>query len=258
MSNGQVHLTIHDGIARILIDRPQARNAMTWSMYEELARICEQIASNPAIRVATIRGAGGEAFVAGTDIEQFRDFQTGEDGIAYEKIIDERIGQIESLPMPTVAIVDGWAIGGGLAISAACDFRIATPKSSFGVPIARTLGNCLSTGNVARVVAGFGAARAKRILLLAESIAAEEAKSCGFVTEVVDAAGLEEAVDALCARLAQHAPVTMRVSKEAIRRVVAESVPPGDDLIRACYGSRDFKIGVNAFLDKKRPAWTGS
>jgi len=258
MSNGQVHLTIHNGIAQILIDRPQARNAMTWSMYEELARICEQIASNPAIRVATIRGAGGEAFVAGTDIEQFRDFQTGEDGIAYEKIIDERIGQIESLPMPTVAIVDGWAIGGGLAISAACDFRIATPKSSFGVPIARTLGNCLSTGNVARVVAGFGAARAKRMLLLAESIAAEEAKSCGFVTEVVDAAGLEAAVDALCARLAQHAPVTMRVSKEAIRRVVAESVPPGDDLIRACYGSRDFKIGVNAFLDKKRPEWTGS
>ncbi|WP_151446851.1 enoyl-CoA hydratase/isomerase family protein [Lacisediminimonas profundi] len=258
MSNGQVHLTIHNGIAQILIDRPQARNAMTWSMYEELARICEQIASNPAIRVATIRGAGGEAFVAGTDIEQFRDFQTGEDGIAYEKIIDERIGQIESLPMPTVAIVDGWAIGGGLAISAACDFRIATPKSSFGVPIARTLGNCLSTGNVARVVAGFGAARAKRMLLLAESIAADEAKACGFVTEVVDSAGLEAAVDALCTRLAQHAPVTMRVSKEAIRRVVAESVPAGDDLIRACYGSRDFKIGVNAFLDKKRPEWTGS
>lgn len=258
MSNGQVHLTISEGIAHILIDRPEARNAMTWSMYEELARICDQIGRNPEVRVATFRGAGGEAFVAGTDIEQFRTFQSGEDGIEYEKVIDERIGQIERLPMPTVAIVDGWAIGGGLAITAACDFRIATPKSSFGVPIARTLGNCLSMNNTARVVAMFGVARAKRMLLLAETISADEAAACGFVTEIAQADELDAKADALCARLAKHAPVTMKVSKEAIRRVVAETVPEGDDLIRACYGSRDFKVGVEAFLEKKRPEWTGS
>ncbi|MDO8300243.1 enoyl-CoA hydratase/isomerase family protein [Lacisediminimonas sp.] len=258
MSNGQVHLSIHNGVAQILIDRPQARNAMTWSMYEELGRICEQLRDQPEIRVATIRGAGGEAFVAGTDIEQFRTFEGGEDGIAYEKVIDQRIGQIEALPMPTVAIVDGWAIGGGLAISAACDFRIATPKSAFGLPIARTLGNCLSSNNVARVVAAFGVARAKRMLLLAETIPAEEAKACGFVTVIAPADELDQQAAAMCARLAQHAPVTMRVSKEAIRRVIAQTVPEGDDLVRACYGSRDFMIGVNAFLDKKRPEWTGS
>jgi len=258
MSNGKVQLTIKEGVAHILIDRPEARNAMTWTMYEELARICESIAGNPDIKATTLRGTGGEAFVAGTDIEQFRNFQGGEDGIAYEKIIDERIGQIECLPMPTVAIVDGWAIGGGLAISAACDFRIATPKSSFGVPIARTLGNCLSAANVARIVAAFGVGRAKRMLLLAETLSAEEAKQCGFVIEIAEASELEARADALCARLKQHAPVTMRVSKEAIRRVVTETVPQGDDLIRACYGSCDFKIGVEAFLDKKRPAWTGS
>jgi len=258
MSNGQVQLTIKDGVAHILIDRPEARNAMTWAMYEALANICDSLAGNPDIKAATFRGAGGEAFVAGTDIEQFRNFQGGEDGIAYEKIIDERIAQIERLPMPTVAIVDGWAIGGGLAISAACDFRIATPKSSFGVPIARTLGNCLSAANVARIVAAFGVGRAKRMLLLAETISAEEAKQCGFVTEIAEANELEAKADALCARLKQHAPVTMRVSKETIRRVVSEMAPQGDDLIRACYGSRDFKIGVEAFLDKKRPAWTGS
>jgi enoyl-CoA hydratase/carnithine racemase len=258
MSSGRVHLTISDGVAAILIDRPEARNAMTWSMYEELAQICEQIGRDPAIRVATFRGAGGEAFVAGTDIEQFRAFNSGEDGIAYEKTIDERIGQIERLPMPTVAIVEGWAIGGGLAISAACDFRIVTPQASFGVPIARTLGNCLSMTNTARVVAAFGAARAKRMLLLAETIGAEEAKDCGFVTEIADAAELDAKAQALCARLAKNAPVTMRVSKEAIRRVIAEGLPQGDDLIRACYGSRDFKIGVDAFLEKKKPVWTGS
>lgn len=258
MSEGQVSLTLADGVASILIDRPQARNAMTWAMYDGLADICRQLAADPAVRVACIRGAGGEAFVAGTDIEQFRAFKDGEDGIAYEKVIDERIALIESLPMPTIAIVDGWAIGGGIAISAACDFRIATPKSAFGVPIARTLGNCLSPANVARLVAGFGVARAKRMLLLAETISADEALACGFVTQVVEAAQLDEAVAAMCKRLARHAPVTMRVSKEAIHRVVRESVPEGADLIRAAYGSRDFKIGVQAFLDKSSPQWSGS
>jgi enoyl-CoA hydratase/carnithine racemase len=258
MSNGQVHLQITDGVAHILIDRPEARNAMTWAMYEALGRICEEISANPEVRVAAFRGAGGEAFVAGTDIEQFKSFQGGDDGIAYEKVIDERIGQIERLPMPTVAIVDGWAIGGGLAISAACDFRIATPKSSFGVPIARTLGNCLSMSNTARVVAALGVARAKRMLLLADLISAEEAAACGFVTEVVPAEQLDAKAQELCARLSKMAPVTQKVSKEAIRRVVAETVPEGDDLIRACYGSRDFKIGVEAFLEKKRPEWSGT
>jgi enoyl-CoA hydratase/carnithine racemase len=258
MSNGHVQLTVENGIAAILIDRPQARNAMTWAMYEELGRICEELSSRSDVRAATFRGAGGEAFVAGTDIEQFKAFEGGPDGIAYEKTIDLRIGQIERLPMPTVAIVDGWCIGGGLAISAACDFRIAAPTASFGVPIARTLGNCLSMANTARVVAAFGVARAKRMLLLADLISAQEALECGFVTEIADAATIDAAADRLCAKLEKLAPVTQRVSKEAIRRVVAETVPHGDDLVSACYGSQDFRIGVTAFLDKQKPVWSGS
>lgn len=258
MSTGQVHLSITEHTAAILIDRPEARNAMTWAMYEELGKICTAISSNPAIRVATIRGAGGEAFVAGTDIEQFRAFEGGEDGINYEKTIDAMISQIEALPMPTVALIEGWAIGGGLAISAACDFRIATPTALFGVPIARTLGNCLSMANYARVVAAFGPARAKKMLLLAETINAQEAEKCGFILEIADASALEARADALCARLASHAPVTMRASKEAIRRLINNGLPDGDDLVRLCYGSRDFKIGVEAFVQKKRPGWTGS
>src|SRR5690606_25968437 len=99
MSDGQVHLSIQDGIAAIVIDRPEARNAMTWAMYDQLASICEQISRDPAVKVVTIRGEGGEAFVAGTDIEQFREFSGGDDGIAYERKIDERIRLIEQLPM---------------------------------------------------------------------------------------------------------------------------------------------------------------
>lgn len=258
MSNGRVQLSVKDGIASILIDRPEARNAMTWAMYDELGRICDELASRADVRVTTFRGAGFEAFVAGTDIEQFRAFESGADGIAYERTIDTRIGQIERLPMPTVAIVDGWAIGGGLAISAACDFRIATPTASFGVPIARTLGNCLSMANTARVVAAFGVARAKRMLLLADLLPAQEAYDCGFLTAIASPETLDAEVDQLCAKLERLAPVTQRVSKEAIRRVVAETVPQGDDLVSACYGSQDFKTGVTAFLDKQKPVWTGS
>jgi enoyl-CoA hydratase/carnithine racemase len=258
MSSGQVHLSIDGGVASILIDRPEARNAMTWAMYDQLAEICERVAADRDVRVATIRGAGGQAFVAGTDIEQFSAFQSGEDGIAYEKVIDMRVGQVERLPVPTIAIVDGWAIGGGLAISAACDFRLASPQASFGVPIARTLGNCLSMANLTRVVAAFGVPRAKKMLLLGETIGADEALACGFVTAIATPGELEAKAAELCKRLLNNAPVTMRVSKEGIRRVVNDSHPLGEDLIRECYGSRDFKIGVNAFLEKKRPAWTGA
>jgi enoyl-CoA hydratase len=256
-SNGTVHLTLSEGVASILIDRPEARNAMTWSMYEKLGEICEQISNDATVRVATIRGAGGEAFVAGTDIEQFTTFSSGQDGIDYEKKIDAMIERIETLPMPTLAIVEGWAIGGGLAISAACDFRIATPASSFGVPIARTLGNCLSMSNYARVLAAFGVGRTKRMLLLAETVGAQEAKECGFVTEVAEVADLEAKVAAICAKLLKHAPITMRASKEALRRLVAAGIPDGDDLVRMCYGSQDFKTGVDSFMQKKRPVWTG-
>jgi enoyl-CoA hydratase/carnithine racemase len=254
---GKVHLTISGGVAAILIDRPVARNAMTWTMYEQLAAICTRIALDDTIRVATIRGAGGEAFVAGTDIAQFEHFNSAEDGVAYEKVIDTNIGLIERLPMPTIAIVEGWAIGGGLAISAACDFRITTPGASFGVPIARTLGNCLSMANTARVVAAFGVPRAKRMLLLAETISASEALACGFVTAIAEPAELDAAAAQMCKRLASHAPLTMRVSKEAIRRLINEGLPQGEDLVRTCYGSSDFHAGVAAFLDKQRPAWTG-
>ena len=140
---GTVRLSIDGGIAAIVFDRADAHNAMTWSMYEQLADICHALADDPAVRVATMRGAGGKAFIAGTDIEQFQSFSGGGDGIAYERRIDAGIDLIERLPMPVVAVLDGWVVGGGLAIASACDLRIATPDARFGVPIARTLGNCL-------------------------------------------------------------------------------------------------------------------
>ena len=257
MSEGEVHLKRDGAIARITFDRPAARNAMTWHMYEQLRGICEQLSGDRDARVAVFRGAGGQAFIAGTDIAQFLAFKSGEDGIVYEEKMEHTLGLIEALPMPTLAVIEGWAIGGGLAIAACCDLRIATSGSRFGVPIARTLGNCLSVANYARLVAALGLPRAKRMLLLADNLDAEEALAGGFLSAIVEPADLDQHINELCARLQQHAPVTMRVTKEAMRRLLHAGLPDGDDLVRACYGSEDFRLGVRAFVEKKTPAWTG-
>jgi enoyl-CoA hydratase/carnithine racemase len=256
MNEGRVHYAKANGIASVLFDRPEARNAMTWSMYAELGAACEAIAADDEVRVAIFRGAGG-AFVAGTDIQQFTAFKDGEDGIAYERRIDAAIGQIERLPKPVIALVDGVCVGGGLAIAAACDFRIATPGARFGVPIARTLGNCLSIENIARLLAQFGAGRTKRMLMLAELISAEEGLACGFVDVLAAPGDIDSKLADMCRRLMSQAPLTMRAAKEAIRRTILEHLPEGDDLIRACYGSADFKEGVDAFLAKRTPGWRG-
>lgn len=257
MSEGSVHLGRAGRIATLSFDRPLARNAMTWAMYGQLAAHCRQLAEDRETRLVVLRGTGGEAFVAGTDIAQFQDFQGGEDGVAYERRIDEGIAQIERLPMPTVAVIEGWAVGGGLAIATACDFRIATPSARLGVPIARTLGNTLSMANLARLQAAFGTQRLKRMLVLAELLDAEEALACGFLHEVCAAEALDAALARLGDRLLALAPLTQAVVKEGLRRLVAEQLPEGEDLIRRCYGSQDFREGVAAFTARRAPAWQG-
>lgn len=252
---GTVRLAIEGAIARVTFDRPQARNAMTWAMYGQLAAICDELRGNDAVRCVVFRGAGGEAFVAGTDIEQFREFRSGDDGVAYERRIDEGIARIEALPMPTLAVVEGWCVGGGLAIATACDVRIATPDARFGVPIARTLGNCLSMTNIARLVAAWGKPRVQRMLVAAEVLDANEARACGYVAEVVG--NIDATVDERAARLAALAPVTQAVSKEALRRLLVHELPAAEDLIRRAYASEDFREGVAAFVGKRSPTWRG-
>jgi enoyl-CoA hydratase/carnithine racemase len=257
MSDGEVRYSRAGEVATVIFDRPAARNAMTWRMYEQLGEICARMRGEQDLRVAVFRGAGGKAFIAGTDIAQFQAFTSGEDGIAYERKMEGYLAAVETLPFPTLAVIEGYAIGGGLAIAACCDLRIATPSARFGVPIARTLGNCLSVENYARIVAAIGAPRAKRMLLLAENLTAEEALAGGFVGEIVAPEALDRRIAEVAARLAQHAPLTMQASKEAIRRIVQATLPDGDDLVRTVYGSDDFRQGVRAFVAKRETKWTG-
>jgi enoyl-CoA hydratase len=257
MSDGEVRTERRGDVVHVTFDRPAARNAMTWQMYEQLAEICAKLKADVSVRAVVFRGAGGKSFIAGTDIAQFLTFTSGEDGVAYEAKMETYLSALEDLPMPTLAVIEGFAIGGGLAIAACCDLRIATPGSRFGVPIARTLGNCLSVANYARVVASVGLARAKKMLLLAENITAEEALAGGFLVEIVQPADVDKRVAELTDRLVHHAPVTMRVTKEAMRRLLHAGFLDGDDLVRQAFGSEDFRAGVKAFVEKKDPQWKG-
>lgn len=256
-AEGQVSLTREGTVATVLFDRPAARNAMTSEMYARFDAICAELAGDASLRAVVLRGAGGKAFVAGTDIARFLDFETGEEGVAYERKMDSHMAGLAAIPVPTLAVIEGSAVGGGLAMAASCDIRIATPDARFGVPIARTLGNCLSIVNYARLLAGFGEGRAKRMLLLGDLLDAEEALAAGFLTRIVPREALEEEIAAITTRLVENAPLTMKASKEALRRLGRHELPEADDLIARVYASTDFKIGVRAFLAREKPDWKG-
>ena len=245
--------------AHVRFDNPAAHNALTSQMWHDLRDAARDIAADPAIRVATFRGVGGKAFISGTDISKFADYETGEQGVAYERDIDICMGAIDEIPCTTIAIVDGWAVGGGLNISSACDFRIATPNARFGSPIGRTIGNCLSAMSVARIGAAIGLQMAKRMVLLGEIVPASELLASGFLHQIVEADELDATADALCRRAAENAPLTTRATKEMLRRMRYAGLPDVEDLIAMVYGSADFRRGVANFLagNKTLPAWTG-
>ncbi len=241
-----VDVELRGEAAWVTFNRPEAHNAMTFAMYDRLVEHCETVDADAAVRAVVLRGAGGRAFVAGTDIKQFTDFRTPDDGVTYERRIDAVLDRLETVRKPTVALVEGFAMGSGFAIAACCDLRVMTPSATFGMPIARTVGNCLSMANYARLAAVLGVPRVKDVIFRARPIEADEALAIGFVSAVVeDAEGW--AAD-LCATLADHSPTTMWVTKEALRR--GRTVPEGDDLIRAAYGSDGFRANVQRFLNR--------
>jgi enoyl-CoA hydratase len=250
---------VRDGIARVTFNRPQARNALTFAMYERLAEICGAVNQDRSIRALILTGAGDKAFAAGTDISQFRAFKTPQDALDYEARIDRVVGSIEECRVPVIAAIAGACTGGGGGIAAACDLRIAAANARFGFPIARTLGNCLSMGNLSRLAAIIGFARAKEIILTARLVEAPEALAAGLVSEVLpDHGALMARAEALAKLLNGHAPLTMQATKEALRRLRPKlAAEEGRDLILMCYMSRDFREGMEAFLGKRPPEWRG-
>src|SRR5215471_14183192 len=244
----------------VIFNRPSARNAMTWHMYERLVEVCEEVNADRSVRAMVLTGAGGRAFVAGTDISQFRSFDTPQHALDYEARGNHVMATLESVRVPTIAAIAGPCTGGGAGMASCCDLRLASPSARYGFPIARTLGNCLSMPNYTRLFTLLGPARARDILLTARLMDAQEMLACGLVREVVaDEGALLPRAQALAEELAGHAPLTMWAAKEAMRRLRERLLPEGSDsdLILSCYMSSDFKEGVEAFLAKRRPEWRG-
>jgi enoyl-CoA hydratase/carnithine racemase len=246
--NKPVGLIKHpSGVAEIVIDRPERHNAMTLPMYEELLALIELCTKDDSTGCIVFRGAGGKSFISGTDISYFTDFTDGKQGLAYEAFVERIIDAVERVAIPTIALIDGWAVGGGLALATACDFRICSDTSRFGAPIAKTLSNTLSARNIARLEAAFGVPRVKKMLMLAEFLSADDASSCGYVYQVCAQAELDGAAQKLAERLMALSAVTQRAVKESLRRLVVEQSLEDDDLIVEVYGSQAFRNGVAAF-----------
>jgi enoyl-CoA hydratase/carnithine racemase len=227
-------------------------------MYDALVEACDRADVERGVRVLIIRGAGG-AFAAGTDITQFTAFATGADGVAYERRLDDVVDRVERVSKPTIAEVDGPAVGGGCAIAAACDFRVCSDRARFGVPIARTLGNCLSIANLARLVDLVGPARARDLMLTGRLVDAAEALAIGLATRVAPADRVADEARALAADLATRAPSTIAATKAVLQRLRDHRRPPAgsaDDIVAACYGSDEFREGVRAFLEGREPSWS--
>ncbi len=248
-----------DGIGIVTFNRPDARNALTFEMYDRLKEICETAGDTPDLKALIVTGAGGKAFAAGTDISKFRAFEAPEDALAYEARIDAVLTAVESCAVPTIAAICGACTGGGGAIAAACDLRLVTRDLKFGFPIARTLGNCLSNASLSRLVALIGAGRTRELIFTARLVGAEEALATGLAAEVLDDEDrLMVRANELARQIAGYAPLTLKATKEALRRLrLRQTDSQDEDLITMCYMSEDFREGLEAFLGKRKPDWKG-
>jgi enoyl-CoA hydratase len=250
----------HDGLGRITFNRPDARNALTFGMYERLGEILQEAENDSSLKVLILTGAGDKAFAAGTDISEFKAFSGPDDALGYEARMERILGALERSPVPTIAAIGGACTGGGAAIAACCDIRIGAQNARFGMPIGRTLGNCLSISNYARLISLIGAARVKDIIFTGRLIDAAEGHAIGLLSEVLpDYATLQGRANELARTVASQAPLTLRATKEALRRIKEHISSEEDrDLILMCYMSHDFREGMDAFLNKRAPKWTGT
>ena len=247
-------LSGRDGVAVTLtLSHPERRNALSFEMYDELERQFAAIAADPSVRALVLRGEGG-AFAGGTDVRHLADIATGDDGVAYEAHMRRVQEGLLALHIPVISVVDGACVGGGLVLAALSDLVFCTPRSRFGSPIARTLGNTLSATSLARLRQLAGPRRTSELLLTGRLLTAQEAEDCGLISAMLDEDALEARLQEVLEAIAGCAPLTLKSFKELERRIdAAVATVETADVYREIYGSADFREGVDAFLNK-RPA----
>jgi enoyl-CoA hydratase len=249
-------------VAGIVFDNPERRNAVSLEMWVALAGHLQALAVDPDVRVLTLRGAGGRAFVSGADISKFEDERASPAGVArYNAAAADVYERLEAFPRPTVAVIEGVCVGGGVNLAVACDLRICNEDARFGVTAAR-LGLGYGYDAVRRLAAVVGVASATSLLLTARIIDAIEARDIGLVGQVARAADLDEVAEDLVASIVANAPLTVHALKMTCK-AVADSTMAADrarlqPLVDACFASDDYIEGRRAFLEKRPPRFTGS
>jgi enoyl-CoA hydratase len=257
-SDPSVSLQMRESIAVVTFSNPGKRNAFTWQMYDSLLHVAQALRDAEPLTAVVFRGNPEDGFAAGTDIRGFTHFASGADGVDYERRVGHVLDAVAAIPAPTIAAVERSAVGAGLAVAAMCDIIVAERNATFGAPIARTLGNCLPIGVVERLRSRMGVNRTMAMLMTAALIPAQELTACGFVAATADPGAIDEALTPILKRLGESAPLTLRALKEMNRRLdQARDLPDDTDLLESCYGSADFHEGVTAFLDHRRPDWSG-
>jgi enoyl-CoA hydratase/carnithine racemase len=252
---------IEDGIGWISFNNPARRNAVSMEMWDALAKILNHYMENPSVRVVIIKGEGEKAFVSGADISEFdkkRSSQQQRDD--YERVFDQALTGLAEFDKPIIAMIQGYCIGGGLAVAVNADIRIATEGSEFGIPAAK-LGLGYGYAGIKTLTSIVGPSHAKDILFSARFLNTEEALRIGLVNFVVGREQLLETVLDYANKLVANAPLTIKASKAAVNEVIKD---PGqaspehiDILVNDCFLSEDYKEGRSAFMQKRKPAFKG-
>jgi enoyl-CoA hydratase/carnithine racemase len=247
-------------IGWLIFNNPARRNAVSLGMWEAIPRVLEDFGADPQIRVVVLAGAGDKAFVSGADISQFESQRSTPEAVQrYEEIGDAAQSKLQNFDKPTIAMIRGYCLGGGVNIAAECDLRIAADDARFSIPAAR-MGLGYRASSMKNLVDVVGAAYAREIMITARQFNATEAREMGLVNRVVPAAELEKFTLEYCQTIAANAPLTMRAAKRIIREVVKSDFDAAlcKAWVKECFDSADYKEGRKAFVEKRKPVFKGS
>lgn len=260
VSTPHMRAEVDGPIGWMIFNKPEKLNAVSLDMWESMGEIVARFEADPAVRVIVLRGEGGRAFVSGADISQFEQARASEDTNAhYETVSEGALQALAACGKPAIAMIRGYCIGGGLAIAASCDLRIATEGSTFGIPAAR-LGVGYGAAGVKKLVELAGPSYTKEIFFTARRFTAGEAREMGLINRVVPEDALEEYTRRYCATIAGNAPLTMNTLKRTVAEVSRGHEADRalcDRLVRDCFASEDFIEGRRAFMEKRRPVFRG-
>ncbi|MDC6453553.1 enoyl-CoA hydratase [Alphaproteobacteria bacterium] len=252
---------VKDGVGYITFNNPEKHNAVSIEMWDALEQILDRFRSSQDIRVIVLSGAGGKAFVSGADISKFDKERSSKEAVlSYNKRTQKVYENLETFPKPTIAMIDGYCIGGGLNLAVCCDIRICSEKSKFAMPAAKlSLGYPFSS--IKRLFDVMGPGMAKHFMFTAEKISASEALASGLVQKLVSEDSIDSYVKDYALNIANNAPLTIKAMKQIGIEISKNSDERDlllcEKLASACFDSEDYKEGRKAFMEKRKPNFQG-